>query len=227
MRHNELLQTLQNLTNEKPKQKEIAEALGVDIGRIGKRASRNSEYSLDELQKINYYYGQKYYEFDLFSGIYGQRISQNVIKKSLNNAQCGKNVVNIIFRPDVKFSAGYGTEVFEENNIEYVSLDECIFRTERGTKINPKNCELLTVSGNSMYPKWEDGDRFILDKSVTTFIDGQIFAFKHNGECYIKEICLLGKRAKAIPINKEYEPFFIEPEDDLVIFGRVVPRVRL
>ncbi|MCD7779464.1 MAG: S24 family peptidase [Candidatus Gastranaerophilales bacterium] len=54
-----------------------------------------------------------------------------------------------------------------------------------------------------------------------------IFAFRFNGECFVKEICLLGKRVMAIPLNKEYEPFFIEETDDVEILGRVVPMVRL
>lgn len=50
---------------------------------------------------------------------------------------------------------------------------------------------------------------------------------KNNGECFMKEVCVIGKRIKCIPLNKEYESFFIEPEEEVTIFGRILPRIRL
>lgn len=205
MRYNEVLSRLQNLINYSPSQSEFCSILGIKQSTMSNRVNRDSEFSSDEIVMLNDHYG-----VNLF----------------FNNKNSNDSVV-IPYYPEVVFSAGYGVEIYDDGAKEYITLDERLFRTDRGTKINPKYCELLTISGNSMYPKWEDGDRFILDKSVTSFIDGQTFAFKLNGECYIKEICLLGKRAKAIPLNKNYDEFYIEPEDELQIFGRVVPKVRL
>lgn len=136
------------------------------------------------------------------------------------------NCVNILYRPNVYLSAGYGIEVYDEQ-AETICLDRRLFITDRGITINPNNCEVVTVSGNSMSPEYKHGDRVILDKSVTSFIDGHIFAFRYNGECFMKEINVIGKRIKCIPLNKEYEPFFIEPSEDVTILGRILPRIRL
>lgn len=136
------------------------------------------------------------------------------------------NCVNILYRPNVYLSAGYGIEVYDEQ-AETICLDRRLFITDRGITINPNNCEVVTVSGNSMSPEYKHGDRVILDKSVTSFIDGHIFAFRYNGECFMKEINVIGKRIKCIPLNKEYEPFFIEPNEDVTILGRILPRIRL
>lgn len=220
MQHSELLKQFTKRNKPKPTQQQIADILGKKIGVISARAARDSQYSVEEVRKIG-----NHYSIDLLNDSYIDNLANDYANNKMQEFK--KGAVQVLFRPDVRFSAGYGIEVYEENTKEYMTLDSRLFMTDRGTSINPNMCEILTVAGNSMSPKWEDGDRFILDKSVTEFIDGQVFAFRHNGECYIKEICLLGKRAKAIPLNKEYDEFYIEPDDELTIFGRVVPRVRL
>ncbi len=209
MKHSLILNTLQTLTNHKPTQKEIADILGVSINTIGARATRDSDYSLEEIQKLS-----TAYNTDILSSM------------GLSWFNKENNCVNVLYRPNVYLSAGYGIEVYDEQ-AETICLDTKLFITDRGIKINPDNCEIVAISGNSMSPEYRHGDRVILDKSVKNWIDGHIFAFRLNGECFVKEICLLGKRVKAIPLNKEYEPFFIEETDDVEILGRVVPRVRL
>lgn len=218
MRHNEILDTLQNLTNERPKQRQLAEALQMPINTIGNRAVRNSQYTTEEIQKIS-----DYFKCDILREKWVEnKICESYIKDEI---LCDK-VLEITYRPDVYLSAGYGVEVFNEE-AEKMLLDERLFYTDRGIKINPATCEIVNVSGNSMSPEYKHGDRVIIDKSVNNFIDGYIFAFRYNGECFMKEICLMGKRIKCIPLNKEYEPFYIEPDEEYTVFGRILPRVRL
>lgn len=57
MRHNELLDTLYNLTGRMFKQRELAEAINKRISVIGQRACRNSEYPLEDIIKISNYAG--------------------------------------------------------------------------------------------------------------------------------------------------------------------------
>lgn len=44
---------------------------------------------------------------------------------------------------------------------------------------------------------------------------------------FIKEVNLLGNKIKCIPINKDYDPFYINEEEDFTVLGRILPRVRL
>lgn len=222
MKHSELIEKIAKLTGKTPKLRDLAHILDKPAGTINSRASRDLGYDYNEVKKI-----EKFYGIDFDKQSYIEQLSSDYTSKKMKEIEEGKDTVKVLYRPEVCFSAGYGIEVYNESKTEYMTLDKRMFISDKGIKINPNKCEILTVSGNSMSPKWEHGDRFILDKSINHFIDGHIFAFRHNGECYIKEICLLGKRAKAVPLNKEYEPFFIEPEDELTIYGRVLPRVRL
>ena len=216
----ELQDTLTKL-NVNISNREISQIWGMDESSFSRKKREGSEIKHKNIIQL-----ERALKIDLIpKASVEERIA--ALQEKLNISDTKEQFYDIIYRPEVCFSAGYGIEVLDESNIETIKLDKKLFYTEKGLAINPNMCEVLTVSGNSMSPRWEHGDRFILDKSVTRFIDGQIFAFRHNGECYIKEICLLGKRAKAVPLNKDYDPFYIEPEDDLKIFGRVLPRVRL
>lgn len=201
----ELIKLVQNITMSQISQSDIARALNLTRQEVNRRVKRGMELKVGDVEKI-----------------------ENYFKISIQNkAEPGEqeNAVGVIYRPDVYLSAGYGYEVQNEEK-KIILLDSSLFVTDRGIKINPNNCEIVNVSGNSMSPDYKHGDRVIIDKSVTQFIDGHIFAFKYNGECYIKEINVIGRRIKCIPINKEYDSFIIEPDEEVIIFGRILPRIR-
>ena len=132
----------------------------------------------------------------------------------------------IEYFPDVYLSAGYGVEVLDEYS-ESIVIDSQFLTSERGMRINPKNCKMVRVSGNSMFPEYHHGDRVIIDESDQNLTDGQIYAFRYDGQCYVKEINRAGNKIKCISVNKEYEPFFIERDVDFKVFGRILPRIRL
>ena len=142
------------------------------------------------------------------------------------DAETPDNLVRIIYRPDVYLSAGYGMEVYNEEP-EYAYLDKKFFISDKGLSINPKYCEIVSIYGDSMLPEYRHGDKVIIDKSVTKFIDGQIFAFSYEGQTFIKEINLINKRIKCIPLNDKYDPFYIDENMPYQVIGLVIPRVRL
>ena len=210
MRHNDILLALQKLKNIKPTQQNLADILGTNINTIGGRAKRNSKYDNLEVLKIGEYYGV------------------NLLMENVKNAMITQNeIVTVTYRPDVYLSAGYGVEVYDESNTESIYIDKRFFLTDKGLPINPANCEIVTISGNSMFPEYQHGDKVIIDKSDVEFSDGQIYAFRYKGQCYIKEINLLGNKVKCISINKEYDSFYIEENEDFRVLGRIIPRVRL
>jgi YD repeat-containing protein len=132
----------------------------------------------------------------------------------------------IEYFPDVYLSAGYGVEVLDEYS-ESIVIDSQFLTSERGMRVNPKNCKMVRISGNSMFPEYHHGDRVIIDESDQNLTDGQIYAFRYDGQCYVKEINRAGNKIKCISVNKEYEPFFIERDVDFKVFGRILPRIRL
>lgn len=190
-------------------------------------AQRKEKVTLEDLGKALGY--SKQYIGQIKDKVLDQ-VQINKIEKKLNvnltKVNSPINYITLTYRPDVYLSAGYGVEVYNEK-AETMTLDARLLVTERGTRINPKNCEIVCVSGNSMFPEYRHGDRVIIDRGDTELVDGHIFAFRYNGDCYVKEINLMGDKLKCISLNKEYDPFYVKKGEDFTVLGRILPRIRL
>ena len=207
MRNDEVFRRLQNLIGYMPLQKDIVEKTGINQSTLSTKKFRNSNWTDTEIKKLN-----NAYNIDIYK------------ERSQNNAK--NSCISLTYYPDVYLSAGYGVEVIEER-AETLFIDACLLVSGRGTKYNPSNCEIVKISGNSMFPEYRHGDRVIINKADTELIDGHIFAFRYREQCFVKEINLIGDRIKCISLNKEYDPFYIEPDEDFIVFGRILPRIRL
>ncbi len=221
MRHNELLETLQNLTNAKPKQREIAEALGVDVGVIGKRASRNSEYSLEELQKINEFYGKRFYEFDLFAGLYGHNAAKNVLKKMTVNTE---NEILLDYYPEVFGSCGNGTFVLSECREPITVPRKCFTSFVSG-----KQYSVINAYGDSMMPYIHDKDKLIVEHwSGEQIRDNRVYVFRFGDNIFVKRLVQNINQIVVKSDNTIYDTMKIEAKDagDLQIIGRIVGLMR-
>lgn len=200
---NEKINDLQNLTKKKITYEQVAKILGLG----SKQAAQNRVTRKQELK-----------EWEIIA------LDDAFLNKKVNNNN--QDTVQITYRPDVFLSAGYGVEVLDETK-ETMTLDARLLTTERGCRINPQHCEIVSVSGNSMAPEYRHGDKVIIDRGDTELVDGHIFAFRYNGQCYVKEINLLGDKIKCISLNKEYDPFYINQGEQFTVLGRIIPRIRL
>jgi phage repressor protein C with HTH and peptisase S24 domain len=197
---------LQKLTGARIVKADLARVLGIDPASLRRKELAEIDLKVNEIEKI-----EKFYKVKLNTTI--NKISM-------------VDTVDIIYRPDVYLSAGYGADVYNEDK-EFMTIDSRLLVSEHGNKINPANCEIVAISGNSMFPEYRHGDRVIIDKSDVELIDGHIFAFRYKNQCYVKEINLLGNKIKCISLNKEYDPFYISLDEEFTVFGRILPRIRL
>lgn len=79
----------------------------------------------------------------------------------------------------------------------------------------------VKVSGNSMSPKYSDGDVLLVEK--TDEIDrGELGVFSLNGESYFKKFG--GDRL--ISLNPEYKDIVFTPHDNISCFGKVIGRLK-
>ena len=203
MKYSELLHRLQNLTSITPTQADLCRILNMSSSAMANRATRDSNFTESELEKIEAHFGI-------------------MLRDVLLPEEC----ITLTYRPEVYLSAGYGVEVLDEHQ-ETIMIDSRLLAKESGRKLNYSMCEVVMISGNSMSPEYRHGDRVIIDKGDTELADGHIFAFRYQGQCYVKEINLLGNRIKCISLNKEYDPFYINEDEDFLVFGRIIPRIRL
>jgi YD repeat-containing protein len=213
----ELLDKLKNL-NINATQREIAETWGMNEQSFSKKKRQGTAIKYKNLKQIEERYNIALTQSTLETA----KLIDSIEEKH----QVNDKLIEIQYFPDVYLSAGYGVEVLDEYS-ETVVIDERFLMSERGMRVNPKNCKMVCVSGNSMFPEYQHGDRVIIDESDTNLTDGQIYAFRYDGQCYVKEINRAGNKIKCISINKDYEPFFIERDVDFKVFGRILPRIRL
>jgi phage repressor protein C with HTH and peptisase S24 domain len=202
---------------------EICQIWGMDVSSFSRKKREGTDIKYKNIQQL-----ENALKIDLMQKFPKERALENIKKLQEQSGihDNSNNIVNVTYRPDVSLSAGYGITVYEEK-AETMLLDARLFVSEKGNKIDPQYCEVVKISGNSMFPEYKDGDRVVIDKNCTELIDGHIFAFRYNNQCFVKEINLLGKRIKCISLNKEYDPFYIEEGEPFTVFGRILPRIRL
>lgn len=155
-----------------------------------------------------------------------QRLVREFCMKMNGDTKSSADNVEIQYLPEIKLSAGYGAEVYDEHP-ETVTIAKKLLLTEKGLMINPKYCKIVTVSGDSMLPEYRDGDKVIIDESIKTFIDGHVFAFGLDGQCYIKLVNVLPNKIKCIPLNEKYDTFYLSENDNFTVYGMILPRIRL
>lgn len=198
--------------------REISSIWGMDESSFSRKKREGSDIKHKNIQQL-----EEALQIKLIDTIPLKEINKQLDKMLGNSVDY---TVKIPFRPDVYLSAGYGLEVYSES-AEFATLDLRFFMTDRGNKINPANCEIVCISGNSMEPEYRHGDRVIIDRSDTEVSDGQIYAFRYNNNVFVKEINVLNDKLKCISLNKEYDPFYIKEGEEFTVLGRILPRIRL
>ena len=118
-----------------------------------------------------------------------------------------------ISMPLYDIGASAGTGVFLDNPCyEVISMPE--------DRLSRKANFALWVSGDSMEPRFHDGD-LVLVKIQPSVEPGEIGIFVLNGEGYIKKF----GGDKLISLNPIYEPIIIAEDDALYCKGKVIGNV--
>ena len=203
MLYNDVLHTLQNLTKTKVSQESIANALGLKQTTISGRASRNSDFSLDELIMLEQ-------AFALPIG-------------SVSGIQTSDNCIDLDYFSDVWASCGTGAVVFEETSEKLsvpTSLIQNYSKNNRYSVINSR--------GDSMTPFIQDRDRLIVEHwNGGQIIDNCIYVFRYANDLFVKRLV---KNITQIVIKSDnplYEPIKITDKDqDFEVIGQIVGLMR-
>ena len=113
---------------------------------------------------------------------------------------------------DFPVSAGHGNFIGDETS-GYTEI----------TTNNRKADYAVKISGDSMEPKYHDGD-VILVKSQHTLNNGQLGIFFYDGETRFKKYSKNNKKISLISLNKDYNPVVIASNRKLVIQGLVLEK---
>lgn len=197
MRFSKLLNTLQNLIGFTPKQSDIGKILNMGYSTINGRYQRDSDFSDEEIEKIEEHYGV-----------------------SLRGGD--NNSVELNYYPDVFASCGTGCTVFQESPEKIsISKDSITDYSSNATY------SVITAEGSSMYPLIFDGDKVILKHwQGEQIIDDKVYLFSYNNELFIKKLVKNIDQIIIKSENKEYQNRVITPNDTFKIIGRVVSLIR-
>ena len=197
MRYNVLLDTLQNLIGYRPTQAELCRNLDIKQSAMAQRASRDSDFSLEELQNL-------------------ERIYAVSIITSCNVSD---TTAELNYYPDVFGSCGEGCMVFNETS-EKIAVTKDII-----TNYSPSNkYSIISARGSSMSPVINDDDRLIIQHNVENqIIDDTVYLFRYNDELFIKRLVKNVDQIVCISENPRFQDRIIEPKgDNFSIIGKVV-----
>lgn len=111
-------------------------------------------------------------------------------------------------------SAGNGSVLLDYTFVEYVNID----RTGAAASAD----FILEVRGDSMEPRFFDGDCVLIQRSARIH-EGEIGIFIVNGDSYIKKI----GNGKLLSLNPAYEPILLHEYDDIRCVGKVIGTIEL
>lgn len=204
MRYNELIERLQNLIPTdafgkpvKISQQMIADCLEIRQTAISGRANRNSEFSIDELVKIESVLGLP---MGCLSGV-------------------NSSDITLDFYPDVFGSCGSGCMVFSEAKEKLAVTKDIITNYSASNQYS-----IISARGSSMSPTINDDDKLVIQHNLNEqIIDDTVYLFKYNDELFIKRLVKNVDQIVCISENPRFQDRIIEPKgDNFSIIGKVV-----
>lgn len=122
-------------------------------------------------------------------------------------------------------SAGYGSvnDDFPEV-LQSIEIAEWKVRQQLGFIPSDDRVQILTVRGNSNYPKIKDGDVVMIDTSQHSFTGDDFYLINVHGFTLIKRLQIMGDGLHIRSTNPEYESEVIPANSisDIVIGGRIL-----
>ena len=203
MQYSVLLERLQNLINYIPSQAELCKVVGIKQSTMGNRQTRNSQFSDDEIKKINSYYG-----IDIYTG--------NTISDTLS--------VLLDYFPDFLVSCGNGVFALDETKEKITVPKELI----KGYSPSQKYF-IVTAFSDSMQPEIKEKDMLIVRMTeMENIMDNHIYMFRHDGRFYCKYLSYNVGQLIIKSANPEYPTRHIEKEDleNFELIGEVVGLMR-
>lgn len=199
MRYSELLNALQNLIGYRPTQAELCKKLGKKSNAMANRASRDSIFTLSELQILEKSFG-------------------------VNLIGCSSSDSITLDYIHIAPSCGRGTVVLDEADVTPVRIGKEVIK-DIWKVSTPEVLKLFKASGDSMETTIEDGNILLVDTSRTDYHNGGIYVLTINNDWFVKRLRLkINGDLEIISDNPKYDPEILKPNTDIEInvVGRVI-----
>lgn len=198
MKYSTVLERLQNLTQYTPSVRDIANITGLEKKNVYNRRAYDREFSEEEIQKIEEYYG-----ISLLSTV--------------------SNDILLDYFPEVYASCGTGAEPFS-TRCEKMSVSKALIKGYE----SHKRYNVINTTSDSMMPEIAPKDFLIIETEPESIKDNHIYVFTYENEIYCKYLCRNLKEIIVRSENKQYKDVFITGDErqKLKILGEVVAVVR-
>lgn len=219
----EFITELQNLTNLKITQVNIAGALGTTKSNISLRIKNNSKITLEEMKKIVVYLNLPGTHNVLNKILEKQgRLASDYLGE--NSMPVCNDILDIDYYPTVFGSCGSGSFVFSE---EKEKLQVPCRLVQNYSKF--KKYSIINATGDSMSPYILDHDKLIIEHySGGQISDNRIYIFRFLDNLFVKRLVLNLDQIIVISDNNKYPTRTIDHDnfDNLQIIGRIVGILR-
>ena len=129
-----------------------------------------------------------------------------------SNTPLNDNEVEVPFFMDVELSAGVGSDFGLELKGAKVRFSKSTLRSKN---VQPENAVVVKISGNSMEPRFFDGDVVGVDMASKKIIDGKFYAINHDGMLRVKRLYRLpGGSLRVNSLNTDEHPDEIYNSDE-------------
>lgn len=194
MRHNDILITLQRLTDKKPKQRELAEALEVGINVISNRAVRNTKYTLDELIKISSYFNVDLVNYSSFGDIVPAEIKIET-KSEENNTPANCPLEEIKEETKEKFVIiPYWEHDKHKEKVVNPCFTELLLDVQKLINIYGRSADglkIIAMTGDEMdggATPIKNNDILIIDTKVNNTSSSGIYFYITNKSVFVRRI---------------------------------------
>lgn len=186
----------------------IADIFNVDMNTLtGAKKLSESVNGSDELFPAEKQHIKKYRSLDL----YGQKAVDNLMDIELERCSLVVGMPHMISLPMVELKASAGTGQWLGDD-EYTTRVD-VLDTPEARRANV----VIEVSGDSMEPRYHDGDK-VLVKLQPTVEQNEIGIFIVDNCGYIKKLGV----NELISVNKEYDNIPLNEYNDVTCVGKVV-----
>ena len=176
-------------------QQKLGDILGTSGGYIGLVENNRSTISKENIEKLEKFFGEPIME------------KMKYIKFPLIK--------------NIRASAGTGCYVYNEHETEIYEIPETMIKN---INVNINESDFIIVSGDSMFPYLNNGDKILVDKSKTTIIDGKLYVIRESDRIIVKRVQKLPEGIRVISDNKEFKPYTLK--EDFRICGQVLLIIR-
>lgn len=214
---------LQELTNLKITQVNIAGALGTTKSNISLRIKNKSKITLEEMKKIVLYLNLPgtHNVLNKILEKQGRLASDFLGEESMPACE---NLLSMDYYPTVFGSCGSGSFVFSEEKEEIQVPCRLVQNYSKFKKYS-----VINATGDSMTPHILDRDRLIVEHYDGGQIrDNRIYIFRFYDNIFVKRLVLNLDQIIVISDNEKYQQRIIERSeaDNFEIIGRIVGIIR-